>query len=134
MTKADTKDSSDKFGNIMNDTKFYMNGPSVFNFSINTAPKNILDLLRKENVKIEDIDFFILHQANKLILDTIRKKLGVPEEKFIMNIDRYGNTVASSIPIALGEAASMNVIKKGDKILLSAFGVGYSWASVIITY
>jgi 3-oxoacyl-[acyl-carrier-protein] synthase-3 len=134
LTKAKSEDSKDKFGNIINDTKFFMNGPAVFNFSINTAPKHIQNLLLKENVKIDDIDFFVLHQANKLILDTIRKKLGVSKEKFIMNIDQYGNTVASSIPIALGDAIRNNVIKKGDRILLSAFGVGYSWASVIITY
>jgi 3-oxoacyl-[acyl-carrier-protein] synthase III len=134
LTKAKMEDSTDKFGNILNDTKFYMNGPSVFSFSINTAPKHIRDILLKENVTVDDIDFYILHQANKLILDTIRKKLGVPEEKFIINIDRYGNTVASSIPIALCDSINEKVLKKGNKILLSAFGVGYSWASVIITY
>lgn len=134
LTEAKIEDSMDRFGNILNDSKFYMNGPAVFNFSINTAPKHIQDLLLKEKTKIDEIDFFILHQANKLILDTIRKKLRVPENKFIINIEKYGNTVASSIPIAFSDAIGEKVIKKGDKILLSAFGVGYSWASVIITY
>jgi 3-oxoacyl-[acyl-carrier-protein] synthase-3 len=134
LSKANPVDSLDKFGNFLNETKFYMNGTAVFNFSISTVPKHIQELLLKEHVKVSDIDYFILHQANKLILETIRKKLGVSEDKFIINIDKYGNTVASSIPIALSDAIHNKVIKKGDKILLSAFGVGYSWASVILTY
>jgi 3-oxoacyl-[acyl-carrier-protein] synthase-3 len=134
LTKANCVDSADKYGNITNDSKFYMNGTSVFNFSINIAPKSINELLFKLNKNKEEIDFYILHQANKLILETIRKKIKVSADKFIIDIENYGNTVSSTIPIALYNATKNGLIKKGNKIILSAFGVGYSWASTYIEY
>jgi 3-oxoacyl-[acyl-carrier-protein] synthase III len=85
-------------------------------------------------MKIEDVDFVVLHQANKFILDFLRKKINVPKEKFFFNMKNTGNTVSATIPIALKQLVAENKLKKGDKILLTGFGVGLSWGSTIITY
>ena len=109
--------------------KLYMNGRAVFSFTATTAPKHIQALLEKNNMSDEDIEKYYLHQGSKYIVDTIRKRLKVDECKVLFDMAEYGNTVSSSIPIIL--AKEMNGLPKG-KIVLSAFGVGLSWASAII--
>jgi 3-oxoacyl-[acyl-carrier-protein] synthase-3 len=134
LKDSKTSDVADKYGNIQNETNFYMNGPAVFNFSIKIAPLAILQTLKKHKLKLDDIDIFVLHQANKIILDTIRQKLKLPREKFHLCIEDTGNTVSSTIPIALNDAVNKEIIKKGSIVMLVAFGVGYSWASCIVKY
>ena len=109
--------------------KLYMNGRAVFSFTATTAPKHIKALLEKNNMSDEDVEKYFLHQGSKYIVDTIRKRLKVNEDKVPFDMVEYGNTVSSSIPIML--AKEMNSLAKG-KIVLSAFGVGLSWASAII--
>ena len=113
---------------ICEDT-LYMNGRAVFSFTATTAPKHIQALLHKNNLTDEDIQKYYLHQGSKYIVDTIRKRLKVNEDKVPFDVAEYGNTVSSSIPIML--ANNMNVMPKGN-IVLSAFGVGLSWSSAII--
>jgi 3-oxoacyl-[acyl-carrier-protein] synthase-3 len=134
LKDAITADLTDKYGNIQNETNFYMNGPAVFNFSIKIAPLAILQTLKKHKLKLDDVDIFVLHQANKIILDTIRQKLKLPREKFHLCIEDTGNTVSSTIPIALNDAINKGIIKNGSTVMLVAFGVGYSWASCIVKY
>ena len=80
------------------------------------------------------MDYFILHQANKYMLGNLRRKLGVAEDKFHVDVEYVGNTVSSTIPIALSQSTERGLIKKGDCVLLCGFGVGYSWGSTIIKF
>ncbi|MGZ4059787.1 MAG: 3-oxoacyl-[acyl-carrier-protein] synthase III C-terminal domain-containing protein, partial [Bacteroidia bacterium] len=105
---------------------------SIFNFGLKTVPKVVEELLEKANLKLDDIDLFLFHQTNNFMNEMIRKKIGIPENKFIVHIENCGNTVSSSIPIALCEAIKNGKTRKGDRILVVGFGVGLSWAATII--
>lgn len=112
----------------------YMNGPEIFNFTIDIVPKSIDNVLKKNNLTLNDIDFFVFHQANSYMLNHLRKKCSIPEDKFFINMIDTGNTVSSTIPIALCLAEKEGRIKRGDTILLVGFGVGLSWGSTIIVW
>lgn len=114
---------------LINENELYMNGRSVFSFTATTAPKHIKALLQKNRLEDNEIQKYYLHQGSKYIVDTIRKRLKVAEEKVPFAMAEYGNTISSSIPIILAE--EMGALGKG-KIVLSAFGVGLSWASAIM--
>lgn len=114
--------------------RMFMNSPQIFLFALRKVPILIEQVLQKNKVKFEEIDYFVLHQANGQMLEFIRKRLKIPEEKFIINIENIGNTVSATIPIALKEMVDKGVeLKKGNKILLGGFGIGYSWGATIIT-
>lgn len=132
LSEASPEETKDEYGNIRTALDFYMNGNAVFLFSINLATKLVHQTLEKSGYNISDIDYFVLHQANKIILETIRKKLCVPEEKFIIDMETTGNTVSSSVPIVLANLCCKKQIKKGNKILIAAFGVGYSWGATVL--
>ena len=91
-------------------------------------------LLKKANLKINDVKFFIFHQASAVVLETIKRKLEIPDEKFYYNIEFLGNTVSSTIPIALIKAEKENKIPKGEPMLLMGFGVGYSLCGGIFIF
>ena len=114
--------------------KFYMNGSEVFQFTLDNVPVSVHDCLEKNNLNLEDVDYFILHQANRYMLGKLRRKLGVHEDKFHIDVEYIGNTVSSTIPIALSQSLKRGLIKKGDCVLLCGFGVGYSWGSTIINF
>lgn len=126
-------DRIDNYGNVLNDANFYMDGSEVFNFSVTKAPELVNTLLTKSDLSFDDIDFFIFHQANQIILETLGKKLKIPANKLLIDIESTGNTVSSTIPIVLHNALQNNVITRGDTILLAGFGVGFSWGGTIIT-
>jgi 3-oxoacyl-[acyl-carrier-protein] synthase-3 len=132
ITETSYADRTDEYGNTTNDASFYMNGTSVFIFGLKTVPGVITELIKKQNTSISNIDLFIFHQANLFLIDAIRQKLEIPEEKVFNYIQDVGNTVSSTIPIALHEAIKNGKAKKGDRILLAGFGVGLSWAATII--
>ena len=111
-----------------------MNGGEIFNFTLDAVPKLMDNVLSKNNLAKDDIDLFVFHQANKYMLNHLRKKLAIEEEKFYYFIEKVGNTVSSTIPIALYEAMKENQIKKGSNVLLAGFGVGYSWGGTILKY
>lgn len=115
-----------------NDDFLYMSGPEIFNFTIENIPLVISNTLAKNNLTMEEIDYVIFHQANKYMLNYLRKKIKIPKEKFYINMTETGNTVSSTIPIALKDSIDKKVVKKGDKVLLVGFGVGYSWGGVVI--
>jgi 3-oxoacyl-[acyl-carrier-protein] synthase-3 len=125
-------ENTDEYGNTTSDGNFYMHGTGVFIFGLRTVPGIIADVLGKENLTTHDIDLFIFHQANLFLIDAIRTKIDVPEDKVFNYIRTVGNTVSSSIPIALAEAIKAGKAKPGDRILLTGFGVGLSWAATII--
>ena len=114
------------------DDYLYMNGQEIFLFTLSAVPKLVTNTLLKNNIKIENIDLFILHQANKFMLDSIKKKLNINNEKFYIHLEDCGNTVSSTIPIALYHARIENKIRIGNQILLAGFGVGYSWGGVVL--
>lgn len=122
----------DKSGNTRTNNHLFMNGPEIFNFTIESVPRVFNKLLQKNNMKLEDIDYVIFHQANKFMLEYLRKHIDIPVEKFFNNILYVGNTVSSTIPIALKDSLDNRLIKKGDHVLLCGFGVGYSWGGVIV--
>lgn len=119
-------------GDITTANCLYMNGPEIFNFTIEAVPVAVNEVLKKNNLTLDEVDYVIFHQANKYMIDFLRKKLGIPEEKFFMDMADTGNTVSATIPIGISKAMERNAIKPGDKVLLCGFGVGYSWGATII--
>jgi 3-oxoacyl-[acyl-carrier-protein] synthase III len=110
----------------------YMNGSEIFNFTLEAVPLLTEQVLARNSLKQEDIDLFIFHQANKHMLKFIRQAISIPEEKFYMCLEDFGNTVSSTIPIAIYHALKNKEIKADNKIMLAGFGVGYSWGGVIL--
>jgi 3-oxoacyl-[acyl-carrier-protein] synthase-3 len=117
-----------------NSKNIYMNGSKVALFTIKRVPISIMKLLKKNKLKIANIDKFIFHQASKFVLNQIYRILKIDKNKIYENYQKYGNTVSSSIPIALKEAANKKLIKNNDNVILSGFGVGLSWSSVLIKW
>ena len=111
----------------------YMNGPEIFNFTIENIPGLVNDTLVENEIALEEVDYFIFHQANSFMLKYLRKKIKIPVDKFYIGMSETGNTVSATIPIALKDALDQHLIKEGDKVLIAGFGVGYSMASTIIT-
>jgi 3-oxoacyl-[acyl-carrier-protein] synthase-3 len=126
--KNESLNSLEKSNNL------YMNGPEIFNFTLNTIPQAFQDILNKTKHSIEDIDHFIFHQANEYMLIHLRDKLNIPKDKFFISMKNHGNTVSSSIPIVLNHALTQKKINRGDRIMLLGFGVGYSWAGTVIRW
>jgi 3-oxoacyl-[acyl-carrier-protein] synthase-3 len=118
--------------NEVSEAYMYMDGREVYKFATTEVPKNILDVLEGTNYTANDIDWFILHQANARIMDSIAKKLQVDKEKFFKNMDSHGNTSAASIPMALADVKEQ--FKPGDKIILSGFGAGLTWGSIFMIW
>lgn len=111
-----------------------MNSTDIFLFAVRTVPKLVQELLERYSCSINEIDLFVFHQASYFMLEVIRKKIKVPKEKFFINIENVGNSVSSSIPVALKEAEEKGVLKRGMKVMLAGFGIGYSWGGTIIEY
>ena len=126
-------EQQDDAGNFRSLDNLYMNGPEIFAFTLRIAPDLVNNILIKNSTNMDQVDYVILHQANKLVLKTLQDKLEIPDEKFCIDVEDIGNTVSSTIPIALARAKVNNKIKSGDKVLIAGFGVGYSWGGTIIT-
>lgn len=117
-----------------NDFYMQMNGKEVFNFTLKIVPKSIKSLVDKAGISFDDIKYIVPHQANSRIVDGLAKKLSLDISKFYLNINRFGNTSAASIPIALNEMMNQNLINDGDKIIISGFGSGLTWASLLLEF
>lgn len=111
-----------------------MNGQAVFRFAVTTVPRYIKQILKKTALEADDIKFYILHQANRRILELIAKRLKVDMDKIPMNLDHYGNTSSASIPILLDEINRNHLLEEGDKIVLSGFGGGLTWGATLIEW
>ncbi len=109
--------------------KVQMNGQSVFRFAVSTFPQLIQETLDKAGLKADDVSQYICHQSNGRILEAARKKFDLSPEKLLVNIDRYGNTVAASVPLCLDELNRSGKINEGERIMFLAFGAGLTWAS-----
>lgn len=111
-----------------------MNGQFVFKMAVQKFPAVILEILQKTGYSVSDIDMLVPHQANLRISQFVQQKLQLPDHKVWNNIQRYGNTTAASIPIALCEAYEAGAVKKGDLVCLAAFGSGFTWGSALIRW
>lgn len=111
-----------------------MNGRQVFKHATTRFPEVIHEVLSKAGKRLEDVALVIPHQANKRISDAVASRLGLPQEKVFQNIQRYGNTTAASVPIALAEARDQGLIKRGDLVVLAAFGAGFAWGAVALKW
>lgn len=107
-----------------------MNGRAVFDFAIKTVKKSVFECLKKNNLTLEEIDYFVFHQASKFMLENIALTLSIPKEKLVIDLENYANTISSSIPLALENLLPQ--LEKPKKILVSGFGVGLSWATTIL--
>jgi 3-oxoacyl-[acyl-carrier-protein] synthase-3 len=112
----------------------YMNGQNVFKHAVVRFPQVIKEALDQNGHQPQDIDILIPHQANLRITQYVQQKMGLPDEKIFSNIQRYGNTTAASIPIALSEAVQEGRVQRGDLVCLAAFGSGFTWASALIKW
>jgi 3-oxoacyl-[acyl-carrier-protein] synthase-3 len=125
-------ETQDEQGNWRSPQNLYMNGPEIFNFTMRTVPQVMDELLRKAGLSLEEIDYVIPHQANKFMLERLQRRLKIPAEKFHVELETTGNTVSSTIPIALESARRQGRITSGDTVALIGFGVGYSWAATLV--
>lgn len=114
--------------------KMQMDGQAVFKFAVKSVPQCVGELLEKNNLNIEEIDYFVLHQANKRIVEAVAKRLKTGIEKFPMNLQEYGNTSSASIPILLDEMNRKGLLKRGQKIVMAGFGAGLSWGASLIEW
>ncbi len=112
----------------------YMDGPEIFNFTLDVVPTTVDEILRKTGMSKDDVDLFVFHQANAFMLEHLRKKLDVPVEKFFVSLAESGNTVSSTIPIALADAVEQGALRSGMRVLLMGFGVGLSWGGMIVVW
>jgi len=111
-----------------------MKGNETFKVAVRTLEEVARETLAANNLGVEDLDLYVPHQANIRILKAVASRLGLPPEKVMLNLDRYGNTSAASIPIALDEAMRQGRIKEGSLVMLGAFGAGLTWASALIRW
>lgn len=111
-----------------------MDGQAVFRFAVRKVPESIELLLERNGIKKEEIRYYVLHQANERIVEAAAKRLGEPMEKFPMTIDRYGNTSSASIPLLLDDMIGRDMLKAGDRIVISGFGAGMTWGAALLEW
>ena len=114
--------------------RMYMDGPEVFKFAVGSMINTTRQAVKRAGLGLSDIDLVIPHQANYRIISAMCRFLKLPEEKVVINIDRYGNTVSASIPIALCEAIQDGRVKDGDRLVLVSFGTGFTWAGLVLRW
>lgn len=120
----------DEGGNPISSDYLFMDGQDIFVFTLTKVPKMMKEVLIKNNLQKEEVDLFVFHQANKYMLEHLRKKLNIDDEKFFVNLANIGNTVSSTIPIALCDAREQGRLT--GNVLLAGFGVGLSWGATVI--
>lgn len=112
----------------------HMNGQEVYKFAVTKVPECIHQVLEEANLKTEDIKYFILHQANIRIIQSVAKRLKVPEERFPMSLQHCGNISAASVPILLDEVNRKGLLQRGDKIVMAGFGGGLTWGADVVEW
>lgn len=125
---------TDEEGHIWFDDYLYMNGGAIFNFTLNAVPEMMKQVLDKNAQELENVDYFVFHQANKFMLNTIRKVCGIPKEKFYNNLSVTGNTVSSTVLIGLKDCIGNGTLHKDMNVMVAGFGVGLSWAGTMLRF
>lgn len=123
----------DEENHVLRDDFLYMNGGKIFNFTLDSVPVLVKNTLVKNKLDFDAIGLFLFHQANKFMLSTLRKVCGIPKDKFYINMEQIGNTVSSTILIALKDCLEEGIIHPTEKILIAGFGVGLSWGATILS-
>jgi 3-oxoacyl-[acyl-carrier-protein] synthase-3 len=126
--------AEDQGGNVRAQDNLFMEGGEIFLFTLNVVPEIVARTLQKAGLGMDDIDLFVFHQANQYMLEHLRKRLKIPPEKFQLAFSHCGNTVSSTIPIALKHAACEGRLQPGARIMLVGFGVGYSWGATLLRW
>ncbi len=117
-----------------NHSYLFMDGSAVFKFAVNAIQEGIDQLLAETSMQFDDVDYILCHQANERIIDFVKRKYKGPEHKFFMNLQKYGNTSAASIPIAIDEMLEQGLIQSGSKVICVGFGAGFTWSSALLTF
>lgn len=126
--------SEDEDGHLRFDDYLYMNGSAIFNFTLEAVPAMMKDILEKNQMERDKVDYFVFHQANKFMLNTIRKVCVLPKDKFYVNLEETGNTVSSTVFIALKDCLDNGIIHSGMNVMITGFGVGLSWGGTILIF
>lgn len=124
----------DEFGNPRSSDNLYMDGPAILNYSLDSIPQLVADVLAKNGLTMEDIDLHVYHQANIFLANLERRKLRIDKEKYYCNIENVGNTVSSTIPIGLRMAMDEGVLHSGMMVLSVAQGLGYTWGGMVLKF
>jgi 3-oxoacyl-[acyl-carrier-protein] synthase-3 len=111
-----------------------MRGPKMFDFTLQMIPKLVQSCLDRGQITQDQVDLFVFHQSNRFMLEALRSKLQIPEDRFVYHLENTGNTVSSSIPLALEQCAADGKLQKGTRLMLVGFGVGYSWGAGLVRW
>jgi 3-oxoacyl-[acyl-carrier-protein] synthase-3 len=133
-TEESGRVQADASGNRRSGDNLFMDGAEIFNFTLLTIPKCLARMLEKAGKTQDDIDLFVFHQANQYMLEHLRKRTKIPKERFYVAMSHCGNTVSSTIPIALKHAALEGKLRPGNLVAVVGFGVGYSWAGALLRW
>lgn len=136
---ARQKDATGKYveddeGHIWYDDYLYMNGGAIFNFTLDAVPTMMKQILEKNGIEKEEVDYYVFHQANKFMLNTIRKVCKLDKDKFYINLVETGNTVSSTVLIGLKDCLENGTINAGDNVMATGFGVGLSWGGTMLKF
>ncbi len=112
----------------------YQDGKAVFKVAVKGMADISYEIMQKNNLKSDDIAYLVPHQANLRIIDATAQRMGIGKDKVMINIDKYGNTTAATIPLCLVDYYRAGKIKKGDNLILSAFGAGYTWGAIYVVW
>jgi 3-oxoacyl-[acyl-carrier-protein] synthase-3 len=131
---ADAAETEDESGNLRTVNNLFMNGPEILNFTLKRVPPVVNALLARAQLCKDQVDLWVFHQANRYMLDSLRKKMAIPEDRFVISMAHCGNTVSSTIPIALRELQAQGRLRAGMRLALVGFGVGYSWSAAMVRW
>ena len=126
--------TEDADGHQCFDDYLYMNGSAIFNFTLDAVPAMMKEILAKNKMEKDDVDYYVFHQANKFMLNTIRKVCVLPKDKFYVNLEETGNTVSSTVMIGLKQCLESGTVHEGMKVMVTGFGVGLSWGGTILRF
>jgi 3-oxoacyl-[acyl-carrier-protein] synthase-3 len=124
----------DQNRNMRSRQNLFMSGGDIFDFALAAVPDSVDELLKRARLSFEQIDLFVFHQANRFMLEHLRRSMKIPVEKFQIAMAHSGNTVSSTIPIALHQALAEGRLKEGSTVMLVGFGVGYSWGATLLRW
>lgn len=127
-------EETNRFGNVHSKEDVFMDGRKVLEFSVREVPGSVARALSRAGIAWADVDLVVFHQASLLLLERVRDELKVPPEKFVIDMSETGNTISSTVPVALARAAASGRLKKGMKVLVSGFGVGLSWGTALVEW
>ncbi|MEO8657022.1 MAG: ketoacyl-ACP synthase III [Bryobacteraceae bacterium] len=133
-TAESAQETEDDNGNVRSGDNLFMDGAEIFHFTLEAVPQCVTDLLDRSGKSSADIDLFFFHQANRYMLDHLRKRMKLPEDKFVVAMSDCGNTVSSTIPIAMKRAVEEGRLRSGMTAMLVGFGVGYSWGATLAVW